>query len=467
MMNNLGFALRRFLIAVLALSFSLHAAGVQPVQADSRADKPRLPIIRDAEIEGLLRLYAKPIFKAAGLNPGSIEVYVIANPQINAFVAGGQRMFVHTGVFTQTKTPNEVIGILAHETGHIAGGHLARMNDQLKRASVESIVGMLIGAAATIGGAASGSGEAAKVGQGIIMGSQGSAQRGLLSYQRSMESSADESALRYLAVTKQSAKGMLTVFDRLASQSLASTQNADPYLFSHPMPLERVRNLKDRAKASASFDAVDSPGLQLRHDLVKAKLSGFIETPQAVFQRYPKSDASLPARYARSIAMFRRGDIKNALPIMDSLTAELPRNPYFWELKGQALLENGQAQRAIPALEQARKLLPQQGLLQILEAEAQIGAQLPGGSRKALGLLTQAKRTESGNPMVFKLLAQAHAQNGDVPRAELATAEYALLTGDRTLAQEKATFAQTQFRQGTPEWLKADDILAAAKRKKK
>ena len=281
-MTILQIGLHRLLAAVLILAF-----GGQTVLAESRSARPKLPIIRDAEIEGLLRLYAKPVFKAAGLNPGSVEVYVIANPRINAFVAGGQRIFVHTGIFTQTKTPNEVIGILAHETGHIAGGHLARMNDQLKRASVESIVGMLIGAAATIGGAASGSGEAAKVGQGIIMGSQGAAQRGFLSYQRAMEASADESALRYLTATKQSAKGMLTVFDRLASQSLASTQNADPYLFSHPMPLDRVRNLRERAKGAASYDAVDSAALQLRHDLVKAKLSGFLETPQIVFQRYP------------------------------------------------------------------------------------------------------------------------------------------------------------------------------------
>lgn len=461
-MTILLIGLRRLLAAALILAF-----GGQTVLAESRAARPKLPIIRDAEIEGLLRLYAKPVFKAAGLNPGSVEVYVIANPRINAFVAGGQRIFVHTGIFTQTKTPNEVIGILAHETGHIGGGHLARMNDQLKRASVESIVGMLIGAAATIGGAASGSGEAAKVGQGIIMGSQGAAQRGFLSYQRAMEASADESALRYLTATKQSAKGMLTVFDRLASQSLASTQNADPYLFSHPMPLDRVRNLRERAKGAASYDAVDSAALQLRHDLVKAKLTGFLDTPQVVFQRYPKSDTSLPAKYARSIAMFRRGDIKNALPIIDSLTEALPKNPYFWELKGQALLENGQAKRAIPALEVARKLLPNQGLLQILEAEAQISAQVTGGADRALSLLRLAQKTESGNPAVFKLLAQAHAQNNDVPRAELATAEYALLTGDRTLALEKATFAQSQFRQGTREWLRADDILAAAKRKKK
>jgi predicted Zn-dependent protease len=464
-MNFFRIAHGRLLAVILSVALAL--GGSNDVLAETRPGKPSLPLIRDAEIEGLLRLYAKPIFKAAGLNAASVRVYVIANPQINAFVSGGQRMFVHTGLFTQSKTPNEVIGVIAHETGHIAGGHLARMNDQLKRASVESIIGMLIGAAATVGGAVSGSSEAAKVGQGIIIGSQGTAQRGFLQYQRSMEASADESALRYLAATKQSAKGMLTMFDRLARQSLATTQNADPYLFSHPMPLERVRTLAERAKASPSFGTADSPALQLRHDLVKAKLSGFQDSPQVVFQRYPKSDTSLPARYARAIAMFRRGDIANALPVIDSLTNDLPRNPYFWELKGQALLENGQAKRAIPALQEARKLLPQQALIQILEAEAYLSAQGPDGAINALRLLVQAQRLEPDNPQVYKLLAQGYAQKGDVPRAELATADYAVLTGDRDLAVEKAAFAQSQFKQGTPEWLRADDILAAAKRKKK
>ncbi len=441
---------------------------VSLVSTSANAQQRRgLPLIRDAEIEGLLRLYARPVFKAAGLNAGAVRVYVIADPKLNAFVAGGQRIFVHTGLLTSTDTPNEVIGVLAHETGHIAGGHLARLTDQLKRASAESIIGMLIGAAATIGGAAAGSSEAAKAGQGIILGSQGAAQRGFLSYQRSMEASADQFALRYLTATGQSAKGMLKVFDRLASQSIASLQNADPYLFSHPMPLDRVRTLELKVKASPSYAVPDPPALQLRHDLVKAKLIGFMEPLQTVFQRYPKSNTSLPARYARAIAMFRRGDIKNALPVINSLTDELPKNPYFWELKGQALLENGQAKNAIPALEAARKLLPQNGLLQILEAQAQLATQSPTGAKSAVSLLTLAQRTEPDNPEVFKLMAQAHAQNNDVPRAELATAEYALLTGDATLALEKAKFAQSQFSQGSREWLHAADILAVAKRKKK
>jgi predicted Zn-dependent protease len=300
-------------------------------------------LIRDAEIEGLLRLYSKPIFKAAGINPDAVKVYVIADPSINAFVSGGQRIFIHTGLITRSKLPNEVIGVLAHETGHIAGGHLAKMNSEMQHASVERIVGMLVGAAAIVGGAMTGSSETAQAGQGVIMGSSGLAQRGFLSYQRGMESTADQSALKYLAATGQSAKGMLTLFQLLSNESLASARNADPYVYSHPMPSDRIRALEIAAKASPYFDKPDDAGLLLRHQLARAKLSGFMDSPQQVFQKYPSSDKSLPSRYARAIAMFRRGDLKNAIPIIDTLTAELPQDPYFWELKAQAYLENGQA----------------------------------------------------------------------------------------------------------------------------
>jgi predicted Zn-dependent protease len=282
-----------------------------------------------------------------------------------------------------------------------------------------------------------------------------------------MEASADESALRFLRSTHQSAKGMLTVFDRLASESLASTQYADPYLYSHPMPLDRLRALEQQAKALPDFNRLDSGALQLRHDLVKAKLIGFMETPKIVFERYPKTDKSLPARYARAITLFRSGDMRNALPIIDTLIKDLPQSPYFWELKGQALLESGKAQAALQPLNRARELLPNNGLLQILYAQAQVGTQTSAGARDAIKVLNKAQRTEGNSPELYKLLAQAHAANRDVPRAELATAEFALLTGDRELAQEKAKFAQGQFGQGTPEWLRAADILAAAKRTKK
>ena len=444
----------------LLLSASFLAASlVGPAQAEG------INLIRDAEIEGLLRLYSRPIFQAAGINPAAAKVYVIADPSINAFVAGGQRIFINTGLITRSDSPNEVIGVLAHESGHIAGGHLAKMNSEIAHASTEHIVGMLIGAAAIVGGIASHNTEAARAGQGVMLGSASLAQRGFLSYQRGMESTADQSALKYLAATGQSAKGMLTLFNLLANESLASTTNADPYLYSHPMPFDRIRTLEAAAKASPYFDKPDDPALLLRHKLARAKLAGFMLSAQDVFQKYPSTDNSLPARYARGIAMFRRGDLKNAIPVIDSLTADLPQDPYFWELKAQAYLENGHAELGLPAIKKARALLPNNGLLMALEAQVLLGNDNAAHADEALAMLREAKKTEEDMPAIYKYTAQAYALKNDVPRAELATAEYAWLTGDTKLAIEKATVAQNYFKRGTPEWLRASDLLNFANHK--
>jgi predicted Zn-dependent protease len=458
--------IRKMTSVLVGLAMAFTSAVAPGFAASKKKDTgPALPLIRDAEIEGLLRLYSRPIFKAAGLNPSAVHVYIINNNKINAFVAEGQRLFIHTGLLMRAKTPNEVIGVLAHETGHIAGGHLARMGNELDKASIKSIIGTLVGVAAMVGGSVAGQNGATRAGQGIMMGSQGLAQRGFLAYQRDMESSADNAALKFLKATDQSPKGMLTLFQLLANESLAATTDADPYLFSHPMPLERIRNLEIAAKASPFFNTPDTPQLMLRHELMQAKLTGFLESPQTVFQRYPTSDNSLPSRYARSIAMFRKGDNKNALPIMDSMIRDLPSDPYFWELKGQALLEGGQATQALAPLKQANTLLPNSGLLQILYAQALLATDSNPNAKLALSLLIRAKRTESDTVEIPKYSAIAYAKLGDVPRAELATAESALAQGDTTLAVEKAKFAADQFKRGSPEWLKANDILNFANKK--
>ena len=457
-MQVLDIALNR--MAAIAVAALLLLAVSSPATSQSSGSR----LIRDAEIEGLMRLYTRPIFKAAGINPKSVKVYLIADPRINAFVAGGQRIFVHTGLITQAKTPNEVIGVLAHETGHIAGGHLTRMGVELERASVTSIIGMLAGIAAVAGGIAAGNDEAAKAGQGVMIGSQGLAQRNFFAYQRGMESSADQAALKYLTATGQSAKGMINLFEKLSRQSIATLRNVDPYILSHPMPLERIRNLENAASKARGFDSADPPELVLRHELAQAKLMGFMESAQAVMRRYPRTDMSLPARYARAIASFRRGDIANAMPVIDSLVEDLPQNPYFWELKGQALLENGRALEAVAPLQEAVRLLPNNGLIQLLLAQALIDTESKSNALAALKLLHKAQRSEGGLPAIFKYMARAYGLTGELGKAELATAEAAMLQGDKKLALQKAKLAQGRFKTGTPEWTRANDILNFASR---
>jgi predicted Zn-dependent protease len=451
---------RKAFSLAMALTAILHSS--QPAAAQSKG----VPLIRDAEIENLMRIYTRPIFKVAGINETAVNVYLVRQPTINAFVAGGQRIFINTGLLTQSKNPNEVIGVLAHETGHIAGGHLARMGQQLDKASTHAIIGMLLGAAAMVGGAASGSGEAAQAGQGIMLGTQGLAQRNLLAYARAQESAADQAALGFLDATGQSGRGMITLFQKLANQSLASLTNVSPYVLSHPMPLERIRNLEVEAKKSPFFDRPDSAALVLRHELMQAKLLGFLSGAQVVFQKYPKGDKSLPGRYARAIASFRIGDLKNALPEIDALIQAQPKYAYFWELKGQALLEGGRPREAVAPLKQAVALSKGNGLINIMLAQALLQSESRNDAEAALRALRDAKRSESESASLHATMALAFGRLGNVPLADLATAEAALRRGDTELAGQKAKAASTRLKRGSPDWVRAHDILNFIDQKK-
>ncbi len=432
-----------------------------PAPAQARG----LRLIRDAEIEQLMRIYTTPIFRAAGLNPGSVRVHLINDHRINAFVAGGQRIFINTGLLQQAKTPNEVIGVLAHETGHIAGGHLARMGIEVNRLSTLAIISQLLAMGAMAGGALSGQGGAIQGGKAIMLGSQSMMQRAFLAYARTQEAAADQAAAKFLERTHQSGKGMLTLFHKLAAQSMASLRYADPYVMSHPMPLQRIRNLERLVKKSRWFNRKDPAWLMERHKLMQAKLTGFLGGVRAVYRKYPRSDASLPARYARAIAAFRIGDIRAALPIIDGLIRAKPKYPYFRELKGQALLENGKPKAAIGPLKRAVALAPRIGLIRILLAQAQLATENKAQARAALANLRKALPSEGDRPMLHQFMARAYGILGDYGRAELETAEAAIRSGDRDLAVSKAKGALRHFKRGTVQYLRANDILRLARRR--
>lgn len=458
--------LRAFAHAGIAGTFLVQTCVSATAQTAPTANAPNLPLIRDAEIESLMRIYTRPIFQAAGLNPGAVKVYLVNQPTINAFVAGGQRIFIYTGLLAQAKTPNQVIGVFAHETGHIAGGHLARMGQQLDKTSSQAIIGMLIGAAAAVGGAATGNSGGAQAGMGVMMGSQGIAQRSILAYARAQESSADQAAVKFLNATGQSGRGMLELFQTLANQSLGSINMVNPYVLTHPMPLERIRNLEMAVKASPYYQRTDQNDLILRHKLMQAKLSGFLNTPQIVYQQYPPSDRSLPARYARAIAAFRMGDLKNSLVELNTLIEAQPTYAYFWELKGQALLESGRGSEAVGPLTKASQLSNGNGLIDVMLAQALLENESRANAQSALKALRSAQRTEDDMPRLYAEMAIAYARLDSIPLADLATAEAALLRGDKELAGQKAQAAAAKLKHGSPEWLRANDILNFTDQKK-
>lgn len=432
---------------------------VQAPLAFAQSAGPRL--IRDAEIEELIRDYAMPIFKAAHVNANAIDIFVINDRRFNAFVADGRRMFINAGALMQAGTPNEIIGVIAHETGHIDGGHLARLRSKLASAQTAAIIAILAGiGAAAAGGIASGNtGDAAQAGQAVVLGGQSIIERTLLAYQRTEEAAADRAAVRYLDATGQSAKGMVRTFERFADQALVSLKYIDPYVLSHPMPRERLSALSQLAASNPYFERKDPPALQLRHDLMRAKLIGFLEKPDAVLRRYPPSDTSLPARYARAIADYLSADLRLAIRDINDLLREQPNNPYFWELKGQALLESGHGREAVEPLRRAVQLAPRTGLIRMLYGQALLASDDPRLLDEAIGELSRALDREPDAVVGHRQLANAYGRKGDIIHAELASARAAFFSGDLAAAKHHASRVQKKAPKGSPLWLQADDII--------
>jgi predicted Zn-dependent protease len=452
-----GRAARRCANMAVAVATALSVASATVMPASSQQ---QIGFIRDAEIEALLGDYATPILKAAGVGASAVHIYLIGSTAFNAFVADGRRIFVNSGVLMQADTPNEVIGVLAHETGHIAGGHLARIRQQIQTAQAIAVLGMMLGAGAMAAGAVSGNYETgAQAGQALMLGSRQVAERSFLSYQRGEEASADRSAINYLNATGQSSKGMLDTFTSLGDQSFLSAKYADPYAISHPVPRERVANLEKLAKESPYFDRKDPPALQARHDLARAKLSGYLEHPSSVSRRYPRSDKSLPAEYARTISMMRTGDYRSALANADKLIAANPNYAYFWELKGDLLVKSGRPREAIGPYQKAVSMAPHPGLIKVALGSALVAADDPALLNEGIKQLSSGLQEEPDFVAGYRQLAIAYGKAGRVPDAELATAQEHFSRGDYEMAHRFAQRAKQGLKPGSPPWLRADDIL--------
>jgi predicted Zn-dependent protease len=369
----------------------------------------------------------------------------------------GRHIFLNMGALADAKTPNEIIGVFAHETGHLAGGHLSRLREELARAQTASIIAMLAGVGAMVAGARSGSGD---VGAAAILAPQSAIQRSLLAYVRTQEDQADHAGVKFLNATGQSPKGMLELFKRLTNESLFNSRYVDPYLQSHPMPAERVAALEVLAKASPFWDRKDSPELQLRHDMMRAKLSGFLDRPDTVARRYPLGDHSLPARYARAIATYRHSDVREAIAQIDGLIQTQPNNPYFYELKGQALLEGGRPAEAIAPLRHAVALSRGAPLIEIMLGQALVATNDNKLAEEAVPLLRAALAREPEAAVAYSQLAMAYSRKGDLANADLAAAQAAFTRGDLKTARQLASRAKTRLPVGSPAWVRADDIVS-------
>jgi len=459
MLSRVSFSSSGSLRSGLAAALLMALLPLAPARAQG------LPLIRDTEIERLLNDYSQSIFRAAGLGTGRVTVRIVNNEAFNAFVIDGRNVFMNTGTLMMANTPNEVIGVLAHESGHIAGGHMAALRARIAKDQTRALLIQLLGIGAMIGGAVSGgdSGrEIGSAGQGVMMGGNELIMRGLTAERRSQESAADQAGLKYLNATGQSGLGMLTTFERFAGQELFSDAHRDAFARTHPVAADRLARLRQLVESSPYYKVTDPPALQMRHDMVRAKLSGYMEPPAAVFNRYPASDASLPARYARAIASFRQGGggLEQALAGADALIRDRPNDPYFWEIKGDFLQKAGRPQESIAPLRKALQLLNGDApLIGVQLAQSLIQTKNPKSTEEAVALLRGAIVKEPDNATAYNTLGQAYYDKGLVPQAELARAQGLFYFGALKEAQEFAKRAQAALQPGSPDWVKADDII--------
>ncbi len=442
-----------------AAAITLALPATMSVPTIAAAQQGRVPIVRDAEIEALVRDYARPILKAAGLERSNVEIVLVNDRRFNAFVAG-RRIFINTGALMLAETPNEIIGVLAHEAGHIAGGHQERLRQQLERAQTIAVVASLLGVGAVAAGAATGAGELAQAGAGIAAGGGELARRGLLGYQRTEEITADRSAITYLNATGQSAKGMLTTFQRFQNSLSLSGARIDPYQASHPMPRERIQNLQTLAEASPYFENKDSPTLQQRHDMMRAKIAVFTQGQGTSARMFRSQPGGLATTYSEAMSAYLHGNPRVAITKADALIKAQPKNPYFYELRADSLMKANRPAEAAEAYAKAVRLDPaRSGILQVGYGQALLATGKPDLVRKAVGELQKGLDRDRENTVGYQYLAQAYGQLGEVAEAELAIAEGHYYSGNYKDAKIFAMRAQQKMKRGAPGWVRAQDII--------
>lgn len=427
----------------------LLAAALTPWGAQAQS------LLSDAETEWFLREITNPIFEVAALDPASVHFYIVNDNRLNAFVTGGQNIFIHTGLILETDDVNEVIGVLAHETGHITGSHLARRQEGAATPTSIALVSMLLGVAAI----AAGAGDA---GIGIIGGGQQAAQRTFLSFTRVQEASADQAAAQFLEKAGISGKGLIDTFRRFGTNEYLIGVPQDPYVRSHPLNSDRIERLQYVVEASEHYNRPPDQEAAYFYERIKGKIEGFTLPFDATLRKYPVSDQSTRARYARAYAYHKGVELDKALAEIDSLLAERPNDPYFLELKGQLLFENGRLEDAFDPLRQAIKLQPREADFRTLLGRAMIATEDPQYRDEAIRQLEFAANLDSGSPFIWYQLGIAYNLEGDDGLASLAAAEQAALAGRLGPTIINAQRALKLIPSGTPKWQRAQDLLIVA-----
>lgn len=413
-------------------------------------------LIRDEEIERTLRTYSDPIFKASGLTPSSIRIYIVNDSAINAFVMGGSNVFINTGLITSSATPDMLLGVIAHEAGHISGGHLVRTTSEVENAQLRSMLGYLLGAAAMAGGAGD-------VGAAVMSANQHLTMSGLYSFTRANEQSADQSALRVLDELGISANGMQQLFEILRKQEYRKIGgDADPYMRTHPLSKERITHIRNHVAQSGIAIGKVPPGFDALHGRMLGKLEGFLDDPMRVLMRYPTSDTSVRARYARAVAYHRQIETERAIQEMDTLIASNPQDPFFHELKGQILFESGRMQEALESYQTAANILPDAALIRTELGRVLVALEDNRKLPEAIQHLEYATSADRKNPQAWRLLATAYGREDRMGQSHLALAEEALVLNKPDQALQQLEYANQYIKDGSPARLREQDLRKEA-----
>lgn len=426
-------------------------------RADTRPDGPRMEFIRDAEIEHYIRTLATPIWRAAEVDPDSVTIALVKSNTVNAFVAEGMNEFFYTGLLQMADTPEQLAGVIAHETGHIAGGHLARGREAMENASYEAILGMVLGAAA---GLASGNGQVAA---GAMMGAQNVAERSYLGFSRAQEASADAAGMSFLDKAGITTRGLFEFMQKLKGQELLPPDRQSEYVRTHPLTQDRIDAIQhhmEEHKIGAQLD----PKFAVMHERMKAKLLGFLQ-PETALLRTTDKDQRISARYSRAIAFYLTNQLPRALTLTDGLLKDEPANPFFYELKAQMLFENGRVDEAVGLYKTSVDLLPEQALLRIAYAHALLESKNPANVDQAVKQLTEANRIEPRDPETWRFLAVAWGEKAETTKdpqyeglVSYALAEEAVARGADKEARQFAERALKTLPKNSPYWLRAQDI---------
>ena len=411
-------------------------------------------LIRDTEIEAILHRDADPIFKAAGIDPSTVQIALIGSKELNAFAAP-RVMGVNTGLILQTKDPNELQGVMAHEVGHLAAGHSARSDEMAHAGMRPFLLTMGLGVLAALAG----SGDAAA---GLMSSAGYFGTLGAIGYSREQEGRADQAGATLLDKAGLSGKGLADFFDNFRYQEVFEEARRYKYFRDHPLSSDRIDALRTRVEAMPHYKETDSPEARAEHAIMKAKLEGFLN-PQVAIVKYAETDKSYPARYARAIAYYQLKEPDKALRLIDALLQEQPNNPYLWELKGQVLFEFGRAKEAEEPQRRSVELKPDAPLLRINLGQTLIALDDNAKVDEGIGELKKALTQENDNAEAWRLLAQGYDKRGQDGLARLATAEYDFNIGDMTQARIFAMRAREKLRKDTPDWRRATDIVLASK----